>query len=191
MLHIDICLLQRKIKIVQKVVVENKEPKKEIVNNSNDNNDANSCQIEQMKQVEATALNSEYVDVVDNAAPEIENNISDKHEASESCELDEEIRLLKAKVNGLIKLKDKLLHNIEEEKNEITNIKKQLINEPNNINIPNLSETNLCALDEVMHLLYEENQVLQIKKLNLVRQIMEQQEICNDLRAKLDISTVT
>lgn len=176
--------------------MERKESKKDITNkdvdlanSSNDVNDFSQVSNEKIKPNDIPTATTEQNDVVASSTPEIDNIEPDKSVESGQNELDDGIRLLKAKVNGLMKLKDKLLHDIEEEKVEISNIKKDLINESNGINIPNLNETNLYALDEIMQLLYEENQVLQIKKLNLVRQIMEQQEICNDLRAKLDVIT--
>lgn len=176
-------------------VLESQEKKKEVVAKENDlksdNSESNESGVGNAKEIEPVNASVDNVDVVDNVQVEIESNVSDKQETAEQCELDEEIRLLKAKINGLISLRDKLLHDIEEERSEITDIKKQLTNESNGIVIPNLNEANSHTLDEIMHLLYEENQVLQIKKLNLVRQIMEQHEVCVDLRAKLEILTVT
>lgn len=175
--------------------MESKDNKKDVMNKDADSgssvNDVNDFIVNKKKPNETQTVITEQNDFVNRSTPEIDNSEPDKPVETAHNELDESIRLLKAKVNGLIKLRDKLLHDIEEEKIEISNIKKDLVNESNGINIPNLNDTHLSALDEIMQLLYEENQVLQIKKLNLVRQIMEQQEICNDLRSKLDVMTVT
>lgn len=178
--------------------MEHQEKKKEGVTKENDikneiveSSEPTYNEITNLKEAEKTNANLDDKDAVDNITPELDNNVADKQDATEYSEIDEEIRLLKAKINGLTILKDKLLQNIDEEKNAITDIKKQLINESNGLNIPNLNEANSQTLDGIMHLLYEENQILQIKKLNLVRQIMEQHEICVDLRAKLETLTVT
>lgn len=96
-----------------------------------------------------------------------------------------DILLLQYKNNELLKLKETLLKEIEDEKNETVLLKSQLHAEDVPLSICYKNSVN--TLDEVMDLLHKENQILEIEKINLVRQIMEQQEICIDLRAKLAI----
>lgn len=103
---------------------------------------------------------------------------------------DNEILLLKYKNQDLIHLKERLQHEIDSQKKEILWLKKQLAND----RVPSLmmpSRTSTGNLDEVMDLLKKENQILEIEKINLVRQIMEQQEICIELKARLSVLAVT
>lgn len=95
------------------------------------------------------------------------------------------ITLLQLKNNSLLQLKEKLSKAIEMERNEIAVLKKQLKTqvEP----VPYIFSSNSANLDEIMDLLSKENQILQIKKINLVRQIMEQEEMCIDIKAKISL----
>lgn len=103
---------------------------------------------------------------------------------------DNEILLLKYKNQDLIHLKERLQREIDSQKKEILWLKKQLANDRvPSLMIPSRSSTG--NLDEVMDLLKKENQILEIEKINLVRQIMEQQEICIELKARLAVLAVT
>ncbi|CAH0561888.1 unnamed protein product [Brassicogethes aeneus] len=95
---------------------------------------------------------------------------------------DSSLLLLKFKNNGLLALKERLERNILEEQKEILSLKNQLLPEK-----PSVVPSNE-GLDELMSLLQKENQILQINKINLVRKIIEQQEICIELKAKLELS---
>ena len=94
--------------------------------------------------------------------------------------LDNTLALLQLKNDGLHSLRDSLLKDIQEERNQILMLKSQLTPEmPPVMMIPNEN------LDEVMDLFLKENQILQIKKINLVRQIIEEQEMCIELKAQI------
>lgn len=99
---------------------------------------------------------------------------------------DEEILLLKYKNQDLLQLKESLQQEIESQKREILWLKGQLENE----RVP-MFKNSTNNLDEVMDLLKKENQILEIEKINLVRQIVEQQEICIELKAKLSVLAVS
>lgn len=102
---------------------------------------------------------------------------------------DEEILLLKCKNQDLLLLKDNLQQEIEKQKKEILWLKGRLENERGSLMVPIKSSTN--NLDEVMDLLKKENQILEIEKINLVRQIMEQQEMCIELKARLSVLAIS
>lgn len=93
---------------------------------------------------------------------------------------------LKFKNKGLTSLKDQLTASIMDERKEIANLKSQLMTEKMITPLP--PSTN-DGLDELMSLLQKENQILQITKINLVRKIIEQQEFCINLRAKLELAS--
>lgn len=114
--------------------------------------------------------------------------LRDIDESDEFTSLNNAITLLQVKNNSLLQLKEKLRKAIETEKNEIHILSKQVkaITEPTSYNVCNIGGTS-TNLDEIMDLLSKENQILQIKKINLVRYIMEQQEICIDIKARLHI----
>lgn len=100
--------------------------------------------------------------------------------------IDESISLLQLKLNRLMELKESLSKSINAEKTEIQALKSQI--KPKNAStMPALNDSNLSNLNKIMDLLYKENEILQIKKITLVRQIMEQKEICIDLRAKFEL----
>lgn len=184
-------MLQRKIKNAQKEsTLERKQEKKQ-----------ETCVKPEVKECEDEAKALPLVEnkINDPTVTELPENTFTTIETEEEIkdedilnkdELDEDIQLLTHKNIGLMELKNQLLNQIEEEQNDIANIKKQLTTEKNKICIPGLNDVNLNTLDEIMQLLYEENQILQIKKINLVRQIMEQHEICIDLKAKLGLFTI-
>lgn len=102
---------------------------------------------------------------------------------------DDEILLLKYKNQDLLHLKESLQQEIENQKKEIIWLKGQLADDRMPLVLPARSSTG--NLGEVMDLLKKENQILEIEKINLVRQIMEQQEICIELKARLSVLTVS
>lgn len=104
---------------------------------------------------------------------------------TENLYLDKTISILQCKNISLNELKQSLLKQIEKEKAEILILKEQLPSKYLN-SVPVYTDANCASLDEIMYLLHKENQILQIKKINLVRQIMEQQEACIDLQSNLD-----
>ncbi|XP_065166399.1 ralA-binding protein 1 isoform X2 [Atheta coriaria] len=93
---------------------------------------------------------------------------------------DESIALLQIKHTALCALRDKLTKTIQNERQEVLELKKQIVEDTV---IPTYN--NDQNMDEIMTLLQQENQILEIKKINLVRRIMEQEEMCIDLRSKL------
>lgn len=107
----------------------------------------------------------------------------------EKATKDEEILLLKCKNQDLLQLKENLQQEIENQKKEIQWLKGQLENDRVPLVMPVRSATS--NLDEVMDLLKKENQILEIEKINLVRQIMEQQEMCVELKARLSVLAIS
>lgn len=113
----------------------------------------------------------------------------EKKIAKERSTTDEEILLLKYKNQDLLHLKENLQQEIENQKKEILWLKGQLENDRVPLVMPARNSTN--NLDEVMDLLKKENQILEIEKINLVRQIMEQQEMCIELKARLSVLAIS
>ncbi|KAJ8923836.1 hypothetical protein NQ315_010418 [Exocentrus adspersus] len=117
----------------------------------------------------------------------------DKENCAEEIQLenndylfDDDIVVLTYKRNSLLTLKEQLLKSMQAERNEIEILKEKLrLRDSPTIN--KLTPKQEC-LDEVMTLLQKENQILQIKKINLVRQIIEQKEICIELSAQLKLA---
>ncbi|XP_044256769.1 ralA-binding protein 1 isoform X2 [Tribolium madens] len=99
---------------------------------------------------------------------------------TEESELDNNVALLKFKNEGLLLLRDSLLKDIQAERNQIAVLRSQITGE-----VPPVAMVPNEDLDEVMDLFLKENQILQIKKINLVRQIIEEQEMCIELRAQI------
>nr|XP_023013849.1 ralA-binding protein 1-like [Leptinotarsa decemlineata] len=99
---------------------------------------------------------------------------------------DDDIVLLTYKRNGLLHLKEQLSRDIQNEKKEIDNLK-TIIESTNHVSKQTVPKKE--CLNEVMDLLLKENQILEIKKINLVRQIIEQKEICIELSAQLRLAT--
>lgn len=97
--------------------------------------------------------------------------------------VDKAISLMKIKNNNLLQLRENLIRAIQVEHKEIDNLQVQLKNKKFFSPVVQHSEN----LDKVMDLLQKENQILQIKKINLVRQIIEQQEICIDYKSKIEL----
>ncbi|XP_022915151.2 ralA-binding protein 1-like [Onthophagus taurus] len=139
-------------------------------------------QSEGERNVEEQDLSSDNQDNVDSAVVDV---VQEK--AKEESGVENQIELLQIKNKLLLELKNKLQRCIDEEKGEI-GLLKQKLTENNDYSM--ISYNGSGNLEELMDLLSKENQILQIKKINLVRRIMEQQEICVDLKAKLCISNV-
>ncbi|KAF7268551.1 ralA-binding protein 1-like [Rhynchophorus ferrugineus] len=110
-------------------------------------------------------------------------------ELLEECQyFDEKIVTMKIKNNLLKELIETLMMNINKEKMEIGEYQRQILNLKRGL--PQRPPYKKCLKDpnsfhEVQTLLARENHMLQIKKLHLVRQVMEQTEQCIDLTAKL------
>lgn len=107
-----------------------------------------------------------------------------------SCErknslIDTEILLLQIKNKELLALKEMLVGKIDEAKSEILRLRNQL--QAQEFTVPVSFKNSVSGRDEVMDLLHKENQILEIEKINLVRQIMEQREICVELKARLGV----
>lgn len=101
---------------------------------------------------------------------------------------DQAILFLEFKQKALIELKNRLMKDIEAERAEIAELEQQIQPESQTIPIPIYN--NSSNMSEVMDLLHKENQILQINKINLVRNIMEQEEVCIELKAKLGLLRV-
>lgn len=117
-----------------------------------------------------------------------ENQIQPQEKRRQSS-TDDEILLLKHKNQNLLYLRDSLQQQIENQRKEIIWLKGRLENDRVPLVMPARGSTS--NLDEVMDLLKKENQILEIEKINLVRQIMEQQEICIELKARLSAFAVS
>lgn len=115
------------------------------------------------------------LDVIDKAAPS----------SSSSKITPADIRFLQLKNAALMHLKQSLQKSIEHEKAEIQHLKSLIKDAPHNAIPANVN--NWEGLSQVMKLLQRENQILQIHKINLVRKIIEQQELCIELGAKLEL----
>lgn len=101
---------------------------------------------------------------------------------------DAAISLVQYQNTALLELKDSLLSQIAAEKSEIVLLKYCIANNSQQQHvIPNTYSTNIDKLDELMNLISKENKTLQIKKTDLVREIMEQREACIYLQSKLAI----
>ncbi|CAG9828799.1 unnamed protein product [Diabrotica balteata] len=101
---------------------------------------------------------------------------------------DDDIVLLTYKRNGLIQLKEQLMKDIQQEKNEIESSKAKLDAGANKGNASKIVIPKQDSLDQIMVLLQNENKILQIKKINLVRKIIEQKELCIELSAQLKLA---
>lgn len=105
---------------------------------------------------------------------------------------DSTIALLQYQNQLLSELKESLMTQISAEKSELVLLKYCLANnqqqgmvadEINPIYIKDMDK-----LDEIMNLLVKENRILQIKKTDLVREIMEQKEACVYLKSRLHVN---
>lgn len=101
------------------------------------------------------------------------------------CDDDKNILLLQFQNSELIELQTYLLTQLQIEKNEIILLKKNIIEGP-------VAQTETNGLDEDSHqfdkfidLLMRENMILNIKKNNLIRELMEQREECVNLQSQL------
>lgn len=101
------------------------------------------------------------------------------------CDDDKNILLLQFQNSELIELQTYLLTQLQIEKNEIIQLKKNIIE-------GNVAQTDTNGLDEdslkfdkFIDLLMRENMILNIKKNNLIRELMEQREECVNLQSQL------
>lgn len=139
------------------------------------------------------------VTAIETEAPHFDNKEEQDQDKTDNSEeevqvesndylFDDDIIFLTYKRNGLITLKEQLLRNMQAERNEIEILKEKL-NSMSSSTIVNQIVPKQECLDEVMALLQKENQILQIKKINLVRQIIEQKELCIELSAQLRLAS--
>ncbi|XP_044741585.1 ralA-binding protein 1 [Chrysoperla carnea] len=102
---------------------------------------------------------------------------------------DKNILLLQFQNSELIELQTYLLTQIQIEKNEIGQLKKQLIvdDHPDTTaqNTTQIIDNDHLDWDQVIDLLMKENQILNIKKNTLIRELMEQREECVNLQSQL------
>ncbi|CAG9855385.1 unnamed protein product [Phyllotreta striolata] len=101
---------------------------------------------------------------------------------------DDDIVLLTYKRNGLIQLKEKLAKDMQQERKEIQRLRAKLEASTSRAPVPKLVAPRQESLGEVMALLQNENKILQIKKINLVRKIIEQKELCIEMSAQLRLA---
>lgn len=134
------------------------------------------CEV--VEVVEVVAEVSQTPEPVPEPEPEV---IEDEPEEKQE---DFNVSFLRLKNTGLLKLKASLIKQIDNERSEIATLNSQLKSQDDNSYPINGND---CYIDEVMNLLHKENQILQIKKINLVRQIIEEQELCIEMKAKLDL----
>lgn len=127
----------------------------------------------------SSVISSDKQSLKDSEVPDLEIN------KTENVIIDRTIENLQSKNILLNELKQKFIDEIEAEKVEISSLKAQLSKDYINP-LPVYCDANCASLDEIMDLLSKENQILQIKKINLVRQIMEQEEACIDLKIQLE-----
>lgn len=100
------------------------------------------------------------------------------------------ISLIQHQNTALVELKDSLLSQIAAEKSEIVLLKYCIANNQQHpLNNTYSSNVDYEKLDEIMDLIIKENKILQIKKIDLVREIMEQREACIYLQATISMSS--
>lgn len=164
-----VLLQQRKLKTAQKEAISDRQPEE--------------------KPKEPEPLSSVQEEPEETVPKEEKQQEEQADEIPSRSNTDDEILLLKYKNQDLLHLKDNLQQEIENQKKEITRLKAQLDSDKTPLVFPVTRSTS--NLDEVMDLLKKENQILEIEKINLVRQIMEQQEICIELKARLSVLTIS
>lgn len=201
MINFAFYFFQRKLKSVQKV--------KDTTEKSEETRDSEKCHTDNEETVdgvsfsnndnlELSATKSDTSSVKSQSVGLQENDLSQKLEQEASSEeeqatekndflFDDDILLLTYKRNGLMNLKEQLLRDMQAEKREIDHLKSKLESTSSSNSISNIVPKQDC-LDDVMGLLQKENQILQIKKINLVREIIEEKEVCIELSAQLKLS---
>lgn len=191
---------QRKLKSVQKVkdTPEKSEEIKDSENRQTDNEETvDGLCFSNNENFELSATKSDTSSVKSQSVGLQENDFSHKLEQEASSEeeqavekndflFDDDILLLTYKRNGLMNLKEQLLRDMKAEKKEIDHLKTKLESTSSSNSISNIVPKQDC-LDDVMGLLQKENQILQIKKINLVREIIEEKEVCIELSAQLKL----
>lgn len=145
-------------------------------------------------QSDSSSAKSQPTTVIETELPQKEEQDKERSASSEE-ELplekndylfDDNIILLTYKRNGLLHLKDKLMKDMQIERREIEHLRSRLASMSSQS--PSTSIPKPENLDEFMGLLQKENQILQIKKINLVREIVEQKETCIELSAQLKLA---
>lgn len=193
---------QRKLKIVQKVkdLPEKPEDFRESENRQTDNEETVDGIVANSNNVELAVSKSDISSVKSQSLKPQEDEVHQKLDQEGSSEdeqviekndflFDDDILLLTYKRNGLINLKEQLFRDMEAENREITYLKSKLDSSSNSNSITNVLPKQE-SLDNVMDLLQKENQILQIKKINLVREIIEEKELCIELSAQLKLSDI-
>lgn len=192
---------QRKLKSVQKVkdTPEKSEETRDSENRHTDNEETvDGLSFSNNENLELSATKSDTSSVKSQSVGLQENDLSQKLEQDASSEeeqatekndflFDDDILLLTYKRNGLMNLKEQLLRDMQAEKREIDHLKSKIESTSSSNSISNIVPKQDC-LDDVMGLLQKENQILQIKKINLVREIIEEKEVCIELSAQLKLS---
>lgn len=127
------------------------------------------------------------------AVPEVLSKsvaVSEKMELSKPQISESVISLIQHQNTALVELKDSLLSQIAAEKSEIVLLKYCIANNQQQpLNHTYSSNVDYEKLDEIMNLIMKENKILQIKKIDLVREIMEQREACIYLQATISMSS--
>lgn len=192
---------QRKLKNVQKVkdTPEKSEEIRESENHHTDNEetvDGLSFSNNENLDISATrsdtsSIKSQSVGIHENDQhPKLEQDVSSEEEQTVEKNdflFDDDILLLTYKRNGLMNLKEQLLRDMQAEKREIEHLQSKIESTSNSSSIPHVIPKQDC-LNDVMGLLQTENQILQIKKINLVREIIEEKELCIEISAQLKLS---
>lgn len=177
--------LKRKIKIIHKdrEIPEEKQDNGSTAAQDPDATSGSPVTSVESEQCQATLVNNEEeVEQVQNGVATEETCESEQPEE----EPDQTLCILQLRNRLLDNLRESLMKQIEVERQEIVSLEQQVEDVCPKI-LPTHADTNSTSLNEVMDLLHKENQILQIKKINLVREIMENHEECIDLRARLDI----
>lgn len=193
--------LQRKLKTVQKVkdTLEKSEEIRESENRHTDNEETvDGVSVSNNENFDISAPRSDTSSVKSQSVAIQENDQHQRLEQDISSEeeqtvekndflFDDDILLLTYKRNGLMNLKEQLLREMQAEKREIDHLKTKIESTSNSSNLSHIIPKQDC-LNDVMGLLQTENQILQIKKINLVREIIEEKELCIELSAQLKLS---
>lgn len=203
--------LKRKIKTVQKM--KNSSEKCDEDNSNEDKTADNKSYKDPDIKSAVLSENIEYVSHSDTSSVKsqpamsvveceaiCETRIEPKDQENNACEneefviekndylFDDDIVLLTYKRNGLIQLKEQLTKDIQQEKMEIDVLKRRKDTNINQTNNEKIITPKQESLEQIMTLLQNENNILQIKKINLVRKIIEQKELCIELSAQLRLA---
>lgn len=136
-----------------------------------------------------------------NTVEEQPSAVATVEESLEIQDLDEKqlqlaasIRLLRVRRDALLSLQESLKMRIQRERDELTDLQEAFscttieTSKIQSFVLDDIATSNgNNNLEHVMRLLAKENQILQIKKISLVRQIIEQHEVCVNLHAQLSV----